>query len=75
MIMETLSKWKKACSFVYVFTNDFRNIIKLIFINIIEGEDFKMDYYKTSIDAFTDIADRFDKVTKALLKKVFGTFK
>jgi len=53
----------------------FRNIIKLIFINIIEGEDFKMDYYKTSIDAFTDIADRFDKVTKALLKKVFGTFK
>jgi len=34
-----------------------------------------MDYYKTSIDAFTDIADRFDKVTKALLKKVFGTFK
>lgn len=34
-----------------------------------------MDYHKTSIDAFSEISEKINQVTKSLIKKISRVFK
>jgi len=34
-----------------------------------------MDYYKTSIDAFSDISEKLNQVAKSVIKKISRVFK